>query len=566
MSGKAIPIIIGIFIIMGVPICAEARLLLTDEERNYIAEAGVLKAVSINGAAPIQYTDTRGEIQGISKRVLEEISDMTGLIFQYKLYDSNREAYADIDHDIFFGIPYHYASNGMVLSKPFLKTETILYINSSLESNQLDDKTYAAVRGRVLPEGINEENIVYFDTREESLDAVEKGKADYGYGNTYSVIFYILQNNYRNIIAIPKKKELREYCMGVPNDNRVLLSIINKSIDAIDEGKMEALILDETLCIDRKITFSMIIDIYGKEIFGAIFLMMGILLCGVVCNVRSNKILRAQNEKNEMLSQASNEYLYEYFVKSGRLELSKKCNRLFGTQKQLRKASNILKDILLSNNLDGNIPVIKLPLANGEIGTFKSIGLSIHDEKGEPDFIVGKMIDIHDEIKEKEELIIKSKLDGPTGLYNAITTKELINESIKNRDKNRTDALIVIDCDDLKHINDTYGHLAGDQVLKNISTGMKLTFRQDDIIGRIGGDEFCIYMKGVPSINLVKLKCRQLNLLIREMNEDFYVSVSCGSALLEGENTYEELFENADKVLYKAKKRKGVQSVRDLNF
>ncbi|MGI6427710.1 MAG: hypothetical protein ACOX0L_08950 [Natronincolaceae bacterium] len=176
MSGKAIPIIIGIFIIMGVPICAEARLLLTDEERNYIAEAGVLKAVSINGAAPIQYTDTRGEIQGISKRVLEEISDMTGLIFQYKLYDSNREAYADIDHDIFFGIPYHYASNGMVLSKPFLKTETILYINSSLDSSQLDDKIYAAVRGRVPPEGINEENMVCFDRREESLDAVERGK------------------------------------------------------------------------------------------------------------------------------------------------------------------------------------------------------------------------------------------------------------------------------------------------------------------------------------------------------------------------------------------------------
>ncbi|MDI9475344.1 MAG: hypothetical protein QM295_00750, partial [Bacillota bacterium] len=96
--------------------------------------------------------------------------------FQYKLYDSNREAYADIDHDIFFGIPYHYASNGMVLSKPFLKTETILYINSSLDSSQLDDKIYAAVRGRVPPEGINEENMVCFDRREESLDAVERGK------------------------------------------------------------------------------------------------------------------------------------------------------------------------------------------------------------------------------------------------------------------------------------------------------------------------------------------------------------------------------------------------------
>ncbi|MFW5648507.1 MAG: hypothetical protein ACOCG5_05425 [Candidatus Alkaliphilus sp. MAG34] len=140
MLGKVIPIIIGIFIIMGVPVCAETRLLLTNEEKNYIAEAGVLEAISINGVAPVQYTDTKGKIQGISKRVLEEISDMTGLVFRYKLYDSNEEAYEDTGYDVFFGIPYHYASNGMVLSKPFLKTETILYINSSLESNQLDDK------------------------------------------------------------------------------------------------------------------------------------------------------------------------------------------------------------------------------------------------------------------------------------------------------------------------------------------------------------------------------------------------------------------------------------------
>lgn len=155
----------------------------------------------------------------------------------------------------------------MVLSRPYLKSETILYINSSLDSDRLDDKIYAAVKGSTLPKGIKEENSIYFDTREESLDAVETGQADYGYGNAYSVAFYTLQNGYKNIVTIPKGKESREYCIGLLNENELLLSIINKSISAIDENQMTTMILDATSHIDRKITLSMIMDAYGKEIF-----------------------------------------------------------------------------------------------------------------------------------------------------------------------------------------------------------------------------------------------------------------------------------------------------------
>ncbi|HZK37495.1 MAG TPA: GGDEF domain-containing protein [Clostridia bacterium] len=317
---------------------------------------------------------------------------------------------------------------------------------------------------------------------------------------------------------------------------------------------------------EREVTLSMIMDMYSKKIFGVLFILNGILLFNVISNNRTNQRLRAKNKRNEMLSQASNEYLYEYFAKHDRLELSEKFTHLFGTQKQLKEVGDILKNTILKNNLSGNIPKIRLPLADGGMGTFKSIGLNIHDDKGRLDFIVGKIIDISEEIEEKEKLIIKSKIDGLTGLYNAITTKELINENIRNRGNHETDALIIVDCDNLKHINDTYGHLAGDRVLKNISTGLKLTFRQNDIIGRVGGDEFCIYIKNIPSISLIKSKCDQLNVLIQQINEDFYISVSSGMALLKKESTYEELFEKADKVLYEAKKKKGIQSTEYVNF
>ena len=71
------------------------------------------------------------------------MSEMSGLTFEYRLYVSVEEC-RKIDEDILFGIPLNYATDEMILSQPYLKSKTILYINKSLKSYNLDDKTYAA--------------------------------------------------------------------------------------------------------------------------------------------------------------------------------------------------------------------------------------------------------------------------------------------------------------------------------------------------------------------------------------------------------------------------------------
>jgi len=114
----------------------KAHVMLTKEEQDYIDGRSDIKAVSLDGAAPLQYKDENGQIKGISKEVLDLISDMTGLKFKFQLYDSVDEVY-NSGADIIFGIPYNYATENMAMSKPFLKTETILYINSSVDPNNL---------------------------------------------------------------------------------------------------------------------------------------------------------------------------------------------------------------------------------------------------------------------------------------------------------------------------------------------------------------------------------------------------------------------------------------------
>ncbi|MDD4689747.1 MAG: GGDEF domain-containing protein [Eubacteriales bacterium] len=541
-------------IVPSIPVKAQS--FLTKEEQEYIDSKKVIKAASIDGVAPLQYYDANGQAKGISINVLDFISQSTGLAITYQLYKNTDEAKAS-GADILFGVSSKTQSKDIPLSIPYLVTESILYTNSSVNPNELSNKRYAAIKGTNRPEGIKETSTIYIDTLENCLDAVDKGKADYGYGNAYSIAYYTLQNNYRNIITVPEKKDSREYCIGFLSNDEMLISIINKAILSIDQSHMMVLTLDAATDIERKITIPMVMDAYSYQIFAVLFIAIAILLFSIIRNVRSKNEIKLQYERYQMLSQTSNEYLYEYHIKTKHLELSQNCIELFGSVHNLKKLTAEFNKALL--NHETTIPIIELPIADGTKSLFKSVNSFIYDDKGKVYSIIGKLIDINEEVSEKRKLIQKSEIDGLTGIYNAITTRNLITERIKSVKPNTLDALIVMDCDKYKAINDSYGHLQGDNVLINIGKALTKTFRETDIIGRIGGDEFCVYMMNIPSSSFAVSKCQQLQTLIAELNSGINVTVSIGISLLRDTKSYEELFQKADEALYDAKEKGGNQ-------
>lgn len=518
----------------------------------------MIKAASIDGGAPLHYLDSKGGIKGIAVRVLDEIAKMTGLVFEYELYDSIADA-LESDADIFFGLTPHYTPPDMILSQPYLKSQTILFANSSLNPNELVDKRYAALEGGDLPEGVMEENAIYFANRRDTLNAVETGKADYGYGNEFSVAFYTLQNGYKNILTVPLGKESREYSIGFSKEDAILLSIINKSIEAIDESQMQTFILDVASRVERKIDFSMIVDAYGKEILSVTVVLIGILLFSAITNIRAYNQVKLQNKRYELISNISNECLFEYCIGSNHLKLSEKCGEIFGGREKTNEATEKLKAALLEGSSSKGISTIRLPIADNELGVFRVISSNIYGENKKLYSIIGKLIDITEEMAEKKELIAKAQIDGLTSLYNPTTTKKLIIKSIKNKAKGIMDAFILIDCDKFKSINDTFGHLTGDEGLKCISDSLRLTFRETDIIGRIGGDEFCIYMKDIPSKNFVRSKCEDLIEFIQKRNQDLNISVSIGIAFVKTKDKYENIFKQAETALYLVKDMGGGQ-------
>ena len=115
----------------------------------------------------------------------------------------------------------------------------------------------------------------------------------------------------------------------------------------------------------------------------------------------------------------------------------------------------------------------------------------------------------------------------------------------------------MLDIDDFKNVNDSKGHAFGDTVLCNAVGYLESSFRSSDLIGRIGGDEFAVFMRDIGSGENALEKARQICSLYdeRSSSEDFKISCSIGVAFCEagrGE-TFAELYLKADTALYKAK-------------
>lgn len=162
-------------------------------------------------------------------------------------------------------------------------------------------------------------------------------------------------------------------------------------------------------------------------------------------------------------------------------------------------------------------------------------------------------------IKEQEEkLRLLAQIDQLTDLNNKATFS-LMAQAVLTRQQNKLHALMMLDIDHFKCINDTWGHTFGDEVLEHLATRLKEFFRSRDVLGRVGGDEFLVLMTGVPSRETVVRKANELCAAIRGIKLAGHphppITVSIGVAFSQPGLPYDALFEQADAALYRAKNR-----------
>lgn len=162
--------------------------------------------------------------------------------------------------------------------------------------------------------------------------------------------------------------------------------------------------------------------------------------------------------------------------------------------------------------------------------------------------------------KQAEEALAHAAVrDGMTSLLNRTAASEEISEYLEDAGKSGTHFVFMIDADDFKTVNDTFGHQAGDSLLVMLAQGIRNCFRESDIVSRFGGDEFLVLAKNMPTQEAAKRRAEHLLSVVREIYATHTtvvgsVSIGISSYPADGK-TLDELYARADEALYNAKRK-----------
>lgn len=182
--------------------------------------------------------------------------------------------------------------------------------------------------------------------------------------------------------------------------------------------------------------------------------------------------------------------------------------------------------------------------------------------------VVGYLQNIDKDIKEKEALRRQAQTDALTGLLNVGAGRKQAEELLKDQAAETCNALFVMDMDDFKKINDTLGHVAGDEALKCFAEVLTNTFGNDAVVYRLGGDEFAVFMADIPDRDTeVKRRLECLKLELEKTRQSFpFISSSVGVFVSDVIKDYEQFYKKADDALYEAKRNGKRQFVLHESF
>ncbi|WP_143412180.1 EAL domain-containing protein [Arabiibacter massiliensis] len=177
-----------------------------------------------------------------------------------------------------------------------------------------------------------------------------------------------------------------------------------------------------------------------------------------------------------------------------------------------------------------------------------------HDEGG-----AWHLVGLIENIQTERELRLKAEVDGVTGLSNYAAAHDLVSNALADPHVRSHSVCAVVDLDDFKAVNDTFGHLKGDELLAAVGRVLRSSCRESDVVGRVGGDEFVVLLKNIG----LEVAVRKLAAMKRSVAALFdgdaadaglHPTISIGAAPTRASDEgYEDVFSRADQALYEAK-------------
>ena len=311
-----------------------------------------------------------------------------------------------------------------------------------------------------------------------------------------------------------------------------------------------------------------------------------------------NKKLKENERKLMRAQRIARMVSWSYYPDTARIEVTYEFFRLFeikrrhsgslGLRRMIRYIHPDDRKIFL-NTLRDSIEegkkfelIHKVVTARGKIRYFHTEG-RVHKSKNGPTEVIGVSMEVTEEVEAKQQADYMAFYDPLTGLMNRRSLQEHLDYLLHfSRRYEKRVALLFIDLDNFKVINDSYGHGVGDELLLRIAETLKGSVRESDIVARIGGDEFVIAFTDIrdgETVELLAMKILERVATSYQIeNHQFTVTTSMGAAIFPDDaQDVDTLMRFADAAMYEAKKggknrfvlfnekiRKGIDERRDI--
>lgn len=285
---------------------------------------------------------------------------------------------------------------------------------------------------------------------------------------------------------------------------------------------------------------------------------------------------RLTYEQYEIICRSGQLITFKWNVQSGDAYFSEQWSTALGQPLHVSDLETFVKNsesleesdkkqiLTYMENVKKGVPYQKeeicIPGDDGLLHWYELRATTQENMEGQPVFGIGILLDIMDQKQEIRKIRQRAEVDF-TGILNKPAIEKYGRERMKQLDEEEIFLMLILDLDNFKRVNDTYGHPVGDMVLAEVASHMKDNAFPGMRVGRIGGDEFVALYAGIDtlSLRLANAFAERVQECIQTMQlpcGNIDIKASVGIAVLDREKdmTFDELYAEADKALYAAKK------------
>lgn len=578
----------------------------TRDELEYVAKAETLKVAYVPERRPLSFKNDAGELDGISRAIFDKVAEVSGLKFEYVELPEGEITYQYLQEqeiDLITGVEYNSAnmnSKGIFLSSPYISARKVMVSRPEFEYDEKNTYKLAVATGSQTVKGVLNSRypnleIVDYDTIADCFEALYVGKVDMLIQNQYVVDAILAKPIYSTFKVVPIDGLEDELCFSTIVDlngghgmdeaeSSLVIGILNKAISQISDTDMDNMVMRETVENQYELDSFDFLYNYRFTIVAivGVFIILTVFAIIYYREKQKRELILAEEAKRTALQQrryqtiveCSEDLIYEISLNGESNIGSDKIRKKFGweiprevDELDFTKAMEILhvhpddeqifRQTMLTNGIGKfDEQVLRIGKSNGEYLWCRVYRTLLLDDNHNVVSILGKIVDVDEEVKEKLQLEHKSRTDLLTGLLNKQTFEKEVREYVDNHSTEGA-CFVFIDMDHFKDINDRFGHSVGDQVIKETAKKIQLLFANFDLVGRFGGDEFCVFVKEIPRDTLID----KLRFAVKKMEQEYAyeggvvkISASIGAAYCRKENIgYKEFMDVADAAAYQAK-------------